>query len=101
VGVSGHDSLNLTNQAVSEMFSNFSDFAFPNNLRLRGVNDREQLPNFPYRDDGLQIREALRDYVTQYVRIYYKTWRDVRQDVELQNWLKALRTPIRDGGLGV
>jgi len=94
-------SLNLTNQAVSEMFSNFSDFAFRNNLRLRGVNDREQLRNFPYRDDGLLIWEALRDYVTQYVRIYYKTRGDVRQDVELQNWLQALRTPISDGGLGV
>jgi len=94
-------SLSLTNQAVSEQFSNFSDFAFPNNLRLRGVTDREQLPNFPYRDDGLPIWEALRDYVTQYVRIYYQTRRDVRQDVELQNWLQALRTPVSDGGLGV
>ncbi len=95
------NSLNLVNQGTSELFSNFSDFAFPNNLHLRGVNDREQLPNFPYRDDWLPIWEALRDYVTQYVRIYYKTSIDVHQDVELQNWLQALRTPISDGGLGV
>ncbi|MBC6477146.1 MAG: hypothetical protein GDA56_04500 [Hormoscilla sp. GM7CHS1pb] len=32
---------------------------------------------------------------------YYKTRGDVRQDVELQNWLQALRTPISDSGLGV
>ena len=94
-------SLNLANQGVSELFSNFSNFALPNNLRLRGVDDRSLLPEFPYRDDGLLVWNTLERYVSRYIGIYYRSNRDIREDFELRNWLQALRTAVSDGGLGV
>ena len=94
-------SLNLANQGLSELFSNFSNFALPNDLRLRGVDDRSLLPEFPYRDDGLLVWKTLEHYVSQYIGIYYRSNRDVREDFELQNWLQTLRTAGSDGGFGV
>ena len=94
-------SLNLANQGVSDLFSNFNDFVLPRNLRLRGVDDRSILRDFPYRDDGLLVWNTLEDYVSQYIGIYYRSNPDVREDFELQNWLQALRTDISDGGFGV
>ncbi len=94
-------SLSLANLGVSELFNNFSNFALPNNLHQRGVGDRSVLKDFPYRDDGLLVWNALFEYVSRYVGIYYRNERDVREDLELQNWLKALRTPVSDGGFGI
>ena len=94
-------SLNLANQGVSDLFSNFNDFALPRNLRLRGVYNRSLLRDFPYRDDGLLVWNTLEQYVSQYIGIYYRSNRDVRADFELQNWLQALRTAVSDGGFGV
>ncbi|MDZ8259882.1 lipoxygenase family protein [Nostoc sp. ChiQUE01b] len=94
-------SLKLANQGVSQVFHNFSDFALPTNLRQRGVNERSVLRDFPYRDDGLLVWKALEEYVSQYVGIYYKSNRDVREDFELQNWIQALQRPISEQGFGV
>ena len=94
-------SRNLANQGVTEVFNNFSNFALPTNLRQRGVDDRSVLGDFPYRDDGLLVWKALEEYVSQYVGIYYKSNRDIREDFELQNWIQALQRPISEKGFGV
>ena len=94
-------SLNLANQGVSEVFNNFSKFALPNNLSQRGVDDRSRLGDFPYRDDGLLVWKALEDYVSQYIGIYYRSNRDIREDVELQNWWQTLRKPVSEQGFGI
>ena len=59
------------------------------------------MSDFPYRDDGLLVWNTLRDYVSRYFEIYYKSNRDIREDFELQNWLQALRKPVSEGGFGV
>ncbi len=94
-------SLKLADRGVSDLFNSFTDFAFPRNLRLRGVDDRSLLRDFPYRDDGLLVWSILEDYVSEYIGIYYRTNRDVREDFELQNWLRVLRTAVTDGGFGL
>ncbi|KAB8334352.1 hypothetical protein SD80_008070 [Scytonema tolypothrichoides VB-61278] len=94
-------SLNLANLGVSDFFNNFNNFALPKNLQKRGVDDRSVLRDFPYRDDGLLVWDALEDYVSRYIGIYYRSNRDVSEDFELQNWLQALRAPISNGGFGV
>jgi len=94
-------SRNLANQGVTEVFNNFSNFALPTNLRQRGVDDRSGLRDFPYRDDGLLVWKALEEYVSQYVGIYYKSNREIREDFELQNWIQALQRPISEQGFGV
>ncbi|MDF5728201.1 MAG: lipoxygenase family protein [Rhizonema sp. PD38] len=101
VGSTIESSLNLTNLGITEFFNNFSNFALPNNLRQRGVDERSVLRDFPYRDDGLLVWDALLDYVSQYVGIYYKSNRDVIEDFELQNWLQVLRKSVNDGGFGI
>ncbi len=94
-------SRNLANEGVSQVFNNFSKFALPTNLRQRGVDDRSFLGDFPYRDDGLLVWKALEEYVSEYVGIYYKSNRDIREDFELQNWIQALQRPISEKGFGV
>ncbi|KAF3886949.1 MULTISPECIES: lipoxygenase family protein [Nostocales] len=101
LGSTLESSLHLANLGVSEMFDNFSNYALPNNLRLRGVGDRSILKNFPYRDDGLLVWDALFEYVNRYIDIYYKSSQDIQEDFELQNWLTALRKPVSDRGFGV
>lgn len=94
-------SLKLTETSVSDFFNNFSNFALPTNLRQRGVDNPYILRDFPYRDDGLLVWNALEDYVSKYIGIYYKSNRDIREDFELQNWLQVLRKPEREGGFGI
>ncbi len=94
-------SLQLSERGVSEYFNNFSDFALPTNLRKRGVDNSYILQDFPYRDDGLLVWNALEDYVNRYIGIYYRSNRDIREDFELQNWFQALRKPVSEGGFGI
>jgi arachidonate 15-lipoxygenase len=94
-------SLQLSEKGVSEYFNNFGNFAFPTSLRQRGVDNSYILQEFPYRDDGLLVWNALEDYVSSYIGIYYKSNRDIREDFELQNWLQALRKPVSEGGFGI
>ena len=93
-------SLQLTEKGISDYFQNFSKFALPNNLRERGVDNPSTLRDFPYRDDGLLIWNTLENYVSRYIGIYYKSNRDVRQDSELQKWLKTLRKHVNEGVFG-
>ena len=91
----------LAEQGVSDLFNNFSDYALPNNLRQRGIDNPSTLRDCPYRDDGLLVWNTLEEYVSRYIGIYYKSNRDILQDSELQNWLKTLRKPVNEGGFGV
>ena len=50
---------------------------FPKNLEERGVMEKDVLPVYPYRDDGLLLYNAIKTYVTKiinhfYGRFYYK-----------------------------
>ncbi len=65
----------------------------------RGV---DRLPVFPFRDDTLLLWRAIHDYVAAYLRVYYRSDQDVRDDVELQGWIHELTAPQYCGfqGLG-
>ena len=62
----------------------------------RGVDDPELLPGYNYRDDGLPIYDAIRDWVTAYVDLYYQSDADVQNDTELRAW--AAELVASDGG---
>jgi arachidonate 15-lipoxygenase len=74
----------------------FDASAPPDALRLRGVLDPEALPDFPYRDDGLLVWDAIRKWVGTYLRVYYRGDADVLADTELQAWAREVRAD--DGG---
>ena len=72
----------LLQESFGELDINF-EMDFPNNIRERDVGD---IPNYHFRDDGLDIWFAIRSYVDEVVNIFYDTNEDVRQDYELQEW---------------
>lgn len=61
-----------------------------NGFKRRGVDDREALPVYPFRDDATLTYQAIRKFVTAYVGLYYGVDADVTADTELQAWYKEL-----------
>jgi len=68
----------------------------PKDLARRGVDSRAILPEYPYRDDGLLVWDAVGRYTSSYVRLYYPADADVLSDSELQAWAAELAS--KDGG---
>ena len=66
----------------------FNEAMLPKQLEKRGVDDKEKLPVYPYRDDALLIWDAIHQWVSDYLNIYYKGDEDVQKDKELQHWAK-------------
>ena len=56
------------------------------NVKKRGVDDKNLLPNYYYRDDGLLIWDAIESYVREIIGIFYKSDEDVKEDTEVQSW---------------
>lgn len=75
---------------------NILEAALPRDLARRKVDDPRSLPDYPFRDDGLLVWNAIADFVANYIRIYYQTDGDVTGDEELQAWAHELAS--YDGG---
>ena len=74
---------------VDEMF-------LPKTFAARGVDNRELLPIYPYRDDSMMYWTAIHDWVSSYLALYYPSDAEVAGDKELQNWYRELKA--QDGG---
>jgi arachidonate 15-lipoxygenase len=61
----------------------------------RGVLDREALPHYPPRDDGLPLWDAEKQLVRDYVALWYRTDADVAGDAELQAFVREVGTDGR------
>ncbi|MEM7554982.1 MAG: lipoxygenase family protein [Cyanobacteria bacterium P01_A01_bin.84] len=64
----------------------FNDAMLPKQFQQRGVDDTTQLPVYPYRDDAMLIWDAIHQWVSDYLRIYYKSDDDIQNDKYLQGW---------------
>ncbi|MCK9686738.1 lipoxygenase family protein [Scleromatobacter humisilvae] len=62
----------------------------PNDLKARGVDNTDQLPDYPYRDDALLVWNAIQQWVSDYVAVYYAGDADVVGDYELKAWAAEL-----------
>ncbi|MEH2069146.1 MAG: lipoxygenase family protein [Nostoc sp.] len=80
----------LTVQAAQDYLHHFNDAMFPNTLTNRGVDRVSQLPEYPYRDDGLLIWNAIHQWVRAYLSSYYTIGQQLLADQALQNWAKEL-----------
>jgi arachidonate 15-lipoxygenase len=68
----------------------------PLTFQNRGVDDRETLPEYPYRDDSLLYWNAIHEWVSAYLNLYYEAPVELLQDTELQAWGRELAA--QDGG---
>ncbi|MEH1821135.1 MAG: lipoxygenase family protein [Nostoc sp.] len=80
----------LTVEAAQDYLHHFNDLIFPQILASRGVNNTSQLPEYPYRDDGLLIWNAIHKWVRAYLSSYYTSEQQILADQALQNWAKEL-----------
>ena len=85
----GHGSsgiLELIEKSMQE-FRFDTDWDFELNINERGVSD---LPNYFFRDDGLDLWKAIKTYVKDIVDIFYLQDDDVRNDTELEKWMQEI-----------
>lgn len=74
----------------------FNSAMLPKQLKQRGVDDPDCLPQYPYRDDGLLIWDAIHTWVRDYLHVYYPDDAAVKEDSHLQAW--ATELGAHDGG---
>lgn len=80
----------LAIEGAKSYLHNFNDVMFPKTLISHGVRDSVQLPDYPYRDDGLLIWDAIHTWVRAYLSSYYTSDQQVLEDQALQNWAQEL-----------
>ncbi|MEV4978500.1 AraC family transcriptional regulator [Enterobacter ludwigii] len=74
-------------EVLSGRFSfDVTENTFPNYIKSRGLDDIDALPDYPYRDDGLLIWEAIEQWVSDYVDFYYLSDDQVKLDPEIMAW---------------
>ncbi|WP_138501512.1 lipoxygenase family protein [Nostoc sp. PA-18-2419] len=74
----------------------FNDAMLPKQFQQRGVDDVNLLPVYPYRDDALLVWQAIYQWVSDYLKLYYSNDNDIKQDIALQAW--AAEAQADDGG---
>jgi len=71
----------------------FSVCSLPKDLAARGVDDRDALPHYYYRDDALLIWNAVEKHAQAVVQHWYSSDQAVTEDVELAAWVAELASP--------
>ena len=96
----GGKGINILMQRASKVYdvhgANIKD-----NVKKRGVDDKDLLPNYYYRDDGILIWDAIESYVREIIGIFYKSDDDVKEDTEVQNWTNEVHFHAFPGYNGV
>lgn len=80
----------VATQGAQSYLFDFNGSMLKETLKRRGVEDPEKLPYYPYRDDAIEIWDAIQDWVTRYLQEKYKSDSDVQNDAALQGWAKEL-----------
>ncbi|XP_036437023.1 hydroperoxide isomerase ALOXE3-like isoform X1 [Colossoma macropomum] len=82
----GNDSMpTFMKRAASS--ATYSSLCLPDDIKERGL---EKIPNYYYRDDGLDLWNIIYKFVFGLVSHYYSD-QDVKEDKELQAWLTEIR----------
>ncbi|XP_044518817.1 polyunsaturated fatty acid 5-lipoxygenase isoform X2 [Gracilinanus agilis] len=55
--------------------------------KAKGMESKEDIPYYFYRDDGLKVWEAIRSFTADIVEIYYESDEVVAEDPELQDFV--------------
>ncbi|SMG00229.1 Arachidonate 15-lipoxygenase precursor [Burkholderia singularis] len=73
--------------AADRLAFDFYQHMLPTDLANRKVDNPAFLPDYPYRDDGLLIWNAIAAWAADYVDVYYQSDSDVTGDYELAAWV--------------
>uniref|UniRef100_A0A3P9MEI9 Lipoxygenase domain-containing protein n=1 Tax=Oryzias latipes TaxID=8090 RepID=A0A3P9MEI9_ORYLA len=65
----------------------YASLCFPDDIKER---DLEDVPNFYYRDDGRKLWDCMHQFVNDILGLYYKNDDLVKNDKELQDWIKEI-----------
>ncbi|CAJ1950893.1 unnamed protein product [Sphenostylis stenocarpa] len=93
----GRYSMEISSAAYKKWL--FTDQALPNDLIKRGLAVKDDgsphglrllIKDYPYAVDGLEIWDAIKTWVQNYIFLYYSTDVAVKQDFELQEWWKEV-----------
>ncbi|MFC4158932.1 lipoxygenase family protein [Chitinimonas lacunae] len=84
--------ITATQQAAGNDRLAFDFYAkrLPQDLQARGVDNPNYLPDYPYRDDGLLVWQAIAKWTESYVDVYYQSNTDILNDTELAAWTADL-----------
>ncbi|NVK25332.1 MAG: arachidonate 15-lipoxygenase [Gammaproteobacteria bacterium] len=88
VGPKIEDTWELVRQA--HLAWQFDDNSPDKIFDIRGVAD---LPEFPFRDDTVLLWQATKNWVSDYIDLYYPSNQEVFNDYELQAWVNELVSP--------
>ena len=55
----------------------WTTYNLPEALKERGIDVENELPNFYYRDDSLELWTAIKGFVDQIIAIYYRSDGDI------------------------
>ncbi|HEX8538335.1 MAG TPA: lipoxygenase family protein, partial [Cystobacter sp.] len=72
----------------------FNSLFLPADLEARGVTSASL--EYPYREDALELWRAIDEWVSSYVKLYYRSDEQVRTDAALQEW--AAEIVSQEGG---
>ncbi|XP_031417819.1 hydroperoxide isomerase ALOXE3-like [Clupea harengus] len=65
----------------------YSSLCLPDNISERGL---EKVPNYYYREDGMRLWNIINEFVERVLTHYYKSDGEVKNDSELQCWIKEI-----------
>uniref|UniRef100_A0A8C7JY95 Uncharacterized protein n=1 Tax=Oncorhynchus kisutch TaxID=8019 RepID=A0A8C7JY95_ONCKI len=83
---SGGEAMNeILRRSVASL--TYSSLCMPEDITARGL---ESVPNNYYRDDGLKLWDIIHRFVEEVISFYYKSDSEVREDQEVQNWIKDI-----------
>ncbi|KAM7375061.1 hypothetical protein PAMA_014241 [Pampus argenteus] len=81
----GKGMLTIMKRAQSSL--TYSSLCITHDIAERGL---ESVPNFYYRDDGLELWEIIHSFVQGLLKHYYKSDVEVQEDTELQSWIEDI-----------
>ncbi|XP_021253319.1 arachidonate 5-lipoxygenase [Numida meleagris] len=85
-GGGGH--VQMVQKAMKDL--TYSSLCFPEDIKAKGMDSKEDIPYYYYRDDGIKVWEAIKSFAEDVIQIYYESDEVVCEDVELQAFVKDI-----------
>ncbi|KFW85905.1 Arachidonate 5-lipoxygenase, partial [Manacus vitellinus] len=85
-GGGGH--VQMVQKAMKDL--TYRSLCFPEEIKAKGMDSKEDIPYYYYRDDGIKVWEAIKSFAEDVIHIYYESDEVVCEDVELQAFVKDI-----------